>query len=253
MYRAGAEHREQDERDPDPAGERQVQRRRGADRDDDRDDELCDGCPEVAAGGIEAERPALLPLRVEVGDVRHRAGEVAAAEAGEGRRERAARRTASRGSTRRRPARSSGRSSRPAEMIVQLRPPNFGTRNEYGMRRVAPTRLGMEMSQKISPVLRSKPAAGSVTATIDQSCQTTKPRNSAKIDQRRLRRAMARPLGLPLLLVLGVPVVDPAARASWRARARRSRGRAAVRRAGERCSRSRSSVPPGVSVTGWSS
>ena len=86
-----------------------------------------------------------------------------------------------------------GRSSRPAEMIVQLRPPNFGTRNEYGMRSVAPTRLGIEMSQKISPVLRSNPAAGSVTATIDHSCQTTNPRNSAKIDQRRLRRAMARP------------------------------------------------------------
>ena len=86
-----------------------------------------------------------------------------------------------------------GRSSRPAEMIVQLRPPNLGTRNEYGMRSVAPTRLGIEMSQKISPVPRSNPAFGSVTATIDHSCQTTNPRNSAKIDQRRLRRAMARP------------------------------------------------------------
>ena len=86
-----------------------------------------------------------------------------------------------------------GRSSRPAEMIVQLRPPNLGTRNEYGMRSVAPTRLGIEMSQKISPVLRSNPASGSVTATIDHSCHTTKPRNSAKIDQLRLRRAIGRP------------------------------------------------------------
>src|SRR5690349_23695048 len=61
------------------------------------------------------------------------------------------------------------------------------------MRRVAPTRLGIEMSQKTSPVPRSKPAAGRVTATMLQSCQTTKPRNSAKIDQFRFRRAIARP------------------------------------------------------------
>src|SRR5215218_816326 len=61
------------------------------------------------------------------------------------------------------------------------------------MRRVAPTRLGMEISQKISEVESVKPAAGSWTTTMDQSCHTTKPRNSAKIDQLRLRRAMVRP------------------------------------------------------------
>ena len=61
------------------------------------------------------------------------------------------------------------------------------------MRRVAPTRLGMEMSQKISRGAEVKPAAGSWTTTMDQSCQTTKPRNSAKMDQFRLRRAMERP------------------------------------------------------------
>src|SRR3954453_7611152 len=61
------------------------------------------------------------------------------------------------------------------------------------MRRVAPTRLGIEMSQKMSEVEKVKPAAGSWTTTMDHSCQTTKPRNSAKMDQLRLRRAMARP------------------------------------------------------------
>src|SRR5688500_13436097 len=61
------------------------------------------------------------------------------------------------------------------------------------MRSVAPTRLGMEMSQKISDVLKVKPAPGSWTTTMDQSCQTTKPRNSAKMDQLRLRRAIERP------------------------------------------------------------
>src|SRR6059058_3331143 len=62
------------------------------------------------------------------------------------------------------------------------------------MRRVAPTRLGMEISQKISEVLKVNPAAGSWTTTMDHSCHTTKPRNSAKMDQFRLRRAMERPL-----------------------------------------------------------
>src|SRR5690606_22839995 len=52
---------------------------------------------------------------------------------------------------------------------------------------------GIEMSQKIWPVSKVNPAAGSDTTTIDHSCQTTKPRNSAKIDQPRFRRAMARP------------------------------------------------------------
>lgn len=61
------------------------------------------------------------------------------------------------------------------------------------MRNVAPTRLGMEMSQKISPVESWKPAAGSETTTTDHICQTTNPRNSAKIDHRRLRAAMALP------------------------------------------------------------
>src|SRR5687768_16655304 len=61
------------------------------------------------------------------------------------------------------------------------------------MRSVAPTRLGIEMSQKISDVVKVNPAAGSWTTTMDQSCQTTKPRNSAKMDQFRLRRAMVRP------------------------------------------------------------
>ena len=96
-------------------------------------------------------------------------------------------------------------------MIVQLRPPTRGTRNEYGMRSVAPTRLGMEMSQKIWLLSSANPAVGSRTATMLQSCQMTKPRNSAKIDHFRLRDAMARPPPFPLGVVLRVPLVDPAA------------------------------------------
>src|SRR4051812_15632961 len=83
--------------------------------------------------------------------------------------------------------------SRLAEMIVQFRPPNLGTMKVYGNRRVAPTRLGIEISQKICEVSKVKPAFGSCTTTMLQSCQTMKPRNSAKIDHRRLRPAMTLP------------------------------------------------------------
>ena len=38
----------------------------------------------LCAGGVQAQRPALFAGRVEEGDVRHRAGEVAAAQAGGG-------------------------------------------------------------------------------------------------------------------------------------------------------------------------
>src|SRR3954466_9176787 len=86
-----------------------------------------------------------------------------------------------------------GMSSRLAEMIVQLRPPNLGTMKVYGNRSVAPTRLGIEISQKICEVSNAKPAFGSCTTTMLQSCQTMKPRNSAKIDQPRLRRAIEAP------------------------------------------------------------
>jgi hypothetical protein len=55
----------------------------GADRDDDRHDELHDAGAEVATSGVEAEGLALLGLGEEERDVRHRGGEVAAAEAGE--------------------------------------------------------------------------------------------------------------------------------------------------------------------------
>src|SRR5690606_29938912 len=80
-----------------------------------------------------------------------------------------------------------GSSSRAADTTVQLRPPKRATMNVYGKRSVAPTRLGIEMSQNVCPTSNAKPAAGSEITTIDQSCQTTNPRNSAKIDQRRLR------------------------------------------------------------------
>ncbi len=56
----------------------------------------------------------------------------------------------------------------------------------------------MEMSQNVCAVSKRNPAAGSETTTMDQSCQMTNPRNSAPIDQRRLRAAIAAPPFSPL-------------------------------------------------------
>lgn len=47
------------------------------------------------------------------------------------------------------------------------------------------------MSKKISLVDSWKPTADSDTATTDHSCHRTNPRNSAKIDHRGSRAAMA--------------------------------------------------------------
>jgi hypothetical protein len=86
-----------------------------------------------------------------------------------------------------------GISSSSAETMVQFRPPNFGTANVYGSRSVAPTRLGSATSQNSWSVEYPKPARGIETTTMLHSCHTEKPRNSAKIEGHRFRRAIARP------------------------------------------------------------
>src|SRR5690606_35394947 len=50
-----------------------------------------------------------------------------------------------------------------AETTIQYRPPKRPTMKVYGNRMVAPTRLGSEISQKVCPVVRLKPLAGSIT------------------------------------------------------------------------------------------
>ena len=69
-----------DERDVDAGDEARGGRAGGGEHQ--QPDELDDGDAEVAAAGVDAERPALEPLRVERVDVGHRGGEVAAADAG---------------------------------------------------------------------------------------------------------------------------------------------------------------------------
>ena len=59
-----------------------------------------------------------------------------------------------------------GMSSSSAETMVQLRPPKRETVNVYGIRRVAPMRLGIEMSQNVCDVSNLKPAAGSWTVVL---------------------------------------------------------------------------------------
>jgi len=86
-----------------------------------------------------------------------------------------------------------GRSNSSAEITVQLRPPKTGTAKVYGMRRVAPTRLGTDTSQNIWSTVSAKPALFSCGTTMLHRAHTANPRNSAKIDQIRLRRAMSRP------------------------------------------------------------
>ena len=61
------------------------------------------------------------------------------------------------------------------------------------MRSVAPTRAGVDTSQNIWSTVRVKPTPFSWGTTMLHRAQTAKPRNSAKIDQPRLRRAVGRP------------------------------------------------------------
>ena len=186
-------------------------------------DELDRRDAEVAAAGVDAERPALEPVRVEGVDVRHRGGEVAAADAGE-RGERSAAsctRRRARAGTRRATA---GTSSSAALKIVQLRPPNRATANVYGSRSTAPTSAGTAVSRNLPA--GSMPYAGPRNSTsTDHSVHTEKPMCSEKIEKIRLRRAIRRAGVLPELRVLRPPVVDPVAadggrgpgrRAGWR-------------------------------------
>ncbi len=86
----GEQRREDDERHPHEAGVGHVDVVHGqlhggcrdADDDHQRDEQLGDRDAHVAAGRVESEREALVLLGIEERDVRHRRGEVAAADAG---------------------------------------------------------------------------------------------------------------------------------------------------------------------------
>ena len=205
----GAPHRDEDQRDPHPARERDVEGRSRADRDDDRHGELRDRRAEVAAGGVEAERPALLLLREEVRDVRHRAGEVTAADAAEGSDEQqhAERRLGvgdddaeQDGRDEQEPRRHDGPVATAEDRDHEGVGESEGRADEARQR---------DQPEQPRELVRVNPAPGSITTTMLHSCQMMKPRNSAKIDQRRLRWAIERPVVVPESGVLWIPAVDP--------------------------------------------
>lgn len=63
----------------------------------------------------------------------------------------------------------------------------------YGKRIVAPTNPGSATRLKSCGALNAKPIAGSRAATMLNNCHTENPRNSAKIEKTRLRRATRLP------------------------------------------------------------
>ena len=79
-------------------------------------------------------------------------------------------------------------------MMVQLRPPKLGTTNEYGKRRVAPTRLGIEMSQKISAGVEGE--AGGREARRRRCSRAARPR-SRGTRRRSTTAGCARAMGRP--------------------------------------------------------
>src|SRR5690242_5300988 len=67
-----------------------------------------------------------------------------------------------------------GTSSRPAEMIVQFRPPKTATAKVYGTRTTAPTRVTMDVSRNLSAGV--SPYSGPMKSTsTDHRVQTENP------------------------------------------------------------------------------
>ncbi len=58
---------------------------------------------------------------------------------------------------------------------------------------VAPTRPGSATRLKSCGAVKAKPMTGKSAATMLNNCQTENPRNSAKIEKSRLRRAIRFP------------------------------------------------------------
>ncbi len=100
--------------------------------------------------------------------------------------------------------------------MVQLRPPNLGTMKVYGMRSVAPTRLGIEISQKISVVSNVKPAAGSWTTTMRPQLPDDEAEELGEDGPVQVALGDGPASSFPLVLVLGIPVGDPAAGAVFK-------------------------------------
>src|SRR4051794_37606988 len=69
-----------------------------------------------------------------------------------------------------------GMSSSAALIVVQVRPPNFGTAKVYGSRSVEPIRFGTAVSQNCSDSDSETPTFARLITMIVQSTQTLNPR-----------------------------------------------------------------------------
>ena len=183
----------------------------GAADDDERHRELHRGGAEVAARRVEAERAALLLLRVEERDVRHRRGEVAAADAGE-RRDREQDREAELGvlhGDRERDGRRRAAAARRRWSSCGRR--RSGPRTCTGCAASRRRGSGSAMSQNIWSTVSTKPAAGSCGTTMLHSGPDGEAEELGEDRQPEVAAGDRPTDGGPLAAVLGVPAVDPAA------------------------------------------
>ena len=176
--------------------------------DDEQADQLDRRHADVAAAGVEPERPALLPLRVEGVDVRHRRGEVAAADPGRRPRPtrtpvgRAGLETTAASDRRDRAAAARERSSSCARRTA---PPRT-CRAAAAPRRPA---SGTRRSRNLPAA--STPYSGPMNSTrTDHMVQTEKPTCSDRIENDEVAVGDPRARALPERGVLRPPVVDPA-------------------------------------------
>ncbi len=179
-----------------------------ADAHQDRREQLHAGDADIAAGRVQAERPALHAVRIEEGDVGHRRGEVAAAEPGKGRHQ-------------------------------QHQPERrFGVADEVGKRqRRDEQHRGGEDGPVAAAERRHRESIGKTHQGADQARQRHELEQLVSIEMEACRRQLGRhdrpdrpdrkadmlghdrpdqiaagnklALGLPELLVLGIPLRDP--------------------------------------------
>ncbi len=86
-----------------------------------------------------------------------------------------------------------GTRSRPAETIVQFRPPKTATAKVYGTRTTAPTSVTIEVSRNLSAGV--SPYSGPMNSTsTDHSVQIENPMCSESTENTRFRRATFSPV-----------------------------------------------------------
>jgi len=148
---------------------------------------------EVAQPGVDAESRALQTLREEGVDVRHRAGKVAAADAGEQRHE-LEYHSGVVLSDSAMPVPNAGIISKAVVRKMVLRPPEMRMKNEAGIRRVAPESPEIAASVKSSACENGNPRFAIWTVMIPHISQMANPHNRLGTLIQRLRFATFLPV-----------------------------------------------------------